>query len=114
MFNPSAAPNDAGGDAPGPALRDQSLRRALDAGLPGEPGLAESSLLAQMQFLNQLAYAVAGSLDLSRILGVALRELKRNLPRIVCAVWLAEPDRKGSGSGRNPSVPNAAPAALTL
>src|SRR5438552_2157359 len=51
----------------------------------------ETRLLAQLQVLNQVAQAVAGNPDLSRILSVALRELNRQLPLHVCAVWLPSP-----------------------
>jgi signal transduction histidine kinase/ActR/RegA family two-component response regulator len=50
----------------------------------------ESRLQAQLRLLNQVAQAAAGSLDLTRILTVTLRELDRHLPQCICAVWLPE------------------------
>ena len=58
----------------------------------------ETRLLAQLQVLNQVAQAVAGNPDLSRILTVALRELDRQLPLHVCAVWLPSQLTAASGS----------------
>lgn len=50
----------------------------------------EARLLAQLRLLNRVAQTAAGSLDLSQILAVALRELDRHLPQYLCAVWLLE------------------------
>jgi signal transduction histidine kinase len=59
----------------------------------------ETHLLNRLRLLTHVAQAAAGSLDLERILTVALRELDRHLPLQIGAVWLCaedEPDAPGS------------------
>jgi signal transduction histidine kinase/ActR/RegA family two-component response regulator len=65
----------------------------------------EAHLLAQLRLLTQVAQAAAGSLDLSCMLAIALRELDRQLPLHVCAVWLAD----GGGFQPLPEHPAAPP-----
>jgi signal transduction histidine kinase/CheY-like chemotaxis protein len=50
----------------------------------------ETRVQAQLRLLNRVAQAAAGSLDLPRILTVALRELERYLPWHTSVVWLLE------------------------
>src|SRR5205814_1611227 len=50
----------------------------------------ESQLIARLRLLTELAQAAAGSLDLTRVFTVALRELERQLPSSVCAIWLID------------------------
>jgi signal transduction histidine kinase/CheY-like chemotaxis protein len=79
--------------APGqPPFSDQDLETILPVCTWLEHGnlFEEARLLAQLRLLNQLAQAAAGSLDLPRILTIALRELDRHLPQYSCAVWLLE------------------------
>src|SRR5262249_32655872 len=69
---------------------DIGIARQLHVWLEQGHFFEEGRLLAQLRLLNQVAQAAAGSLDLSRILTVALRELDRHLPQYVSAVWLLE------------------------
>jgi signal transduction histidine kinase len=77
----------------------------------------ETRLFAQLRLLNQVAQAAAGSLDLPRILSVALRELERYLPMHICSVWLLEEaesaearSEEAKGEGRVASGDSPAPA----
>jgi signal transduction histidine kinase/ActR/RegA family two-component response regulator len=54
----------------------------------------EARLLAKLRLLNQVAQAAAGSLDLSHLLTVALRELDWYFPLHACVVWLLVEDEK--------------------
>jgi signal transduction histidine kinase len=82
----------------------------------------EARLLARLRLLNQVAQAAAGNLELAPILRAALRELDRQLPLQVCAVWLVEEtEDRGQGSedrGQGPSslspVSNSPSAMLVL
>ncbi len=77
------------GDPPfGP--RDEETVLPLRTWLEQGNLLEESRLFAQLRLLNQVAQTAAGSLDLPRILAVALRELERLLPLNICVVWLLE------------------------
>lgn len=97
-----------------PPFSDQDLETVLPICTWLEQGnlFEEARLLAQLRLLNQVAQAAAGSLDLPRILTVALRELDRHLPQYSCAVWLLEHGedavRSGEqGRGSAPSPPGA-------
>jgi signal transduction histidine kinase len=79
--------------APGqPAFTAEDEERILPLCACLEQGslFEEAHLQAQLRLLTQVAQAAAGNLDLAPILDVALRELDRNLPMTICAVWLAE------------------------
>src|SRR5262249_25556763 len=67
-------------DQPPFGPRDEETIRGILEWVDQEKQLEESALLAQLGLLNQVAQAVAGNLDLSRILRVALRELERHFP----------------------------------
>jgi signal transduction histidine kinase len=85
--------------------------------------LDETHLLTRLRLLSQLAQAAAGSLDLERIVAVALRELDRHIPLQIGAVWLiegGEETRGGDSSVREtinhpaaPFLPGAAALVLT-
>lgn len=79
-----------GKDSPPFSPTDQELvlpiRSCLEIGNLYE----EVYLLAQLRLLKQVARVTAGNLELSAILDKTLRELDRNLPMTVCAVWLVE------------------------
>jgi signal transduction histidine kinase/ActR/RegA family two-component response regulator len=97
------------GDQPTFVRNDEEAVLALRTWIDQENLLEESSLLSQMRLLNQVAQTAAGNLDLAKILAVALRELDRQLPLHVAAVWLRD------GENKDPSVePGASPIALAL
>jgi signal transduction histidine kinase len=62
-------------------------------------------LLTRLRLLNQVAQAAAGSLELQRILAVALRELDRHIPLQTGVVWIMDaPEEKTTAA---PSFPTA-------
>jgi signal transduction histidine kinase len=102
-----------------PPFSDQDLETVLPVCTWLEHGnlFEEARLLAQLRLLNQLAQAAAGSLDLPRILTVALRELDRHLPQYSCAVWLLEDEgcaARAEGQSTNPEPATKSPAYLAL
>jgi signal transduction histidine kinase/CheY-like chemotaxis protein len=72
--------------------QDEQAVQALLSWVDQEKILEESFLLTQLGLLNQVAPAVAGTLDLAKILEVTLREVKRHLPWSVCGIWLVKSD----------------------
>jgi signal transduction histidine kinase/CheY-like chemotaxis protein len=97
-----------------PPFSDQDLETLLPVCTWLEHGsfFEEARLLAQLRLLNQVAQAAAGSLDLSRILTVALRELDRHLPQYICAVWLLEEGERAALGDDEQSSAKAAGEAL--
>jgi signal transduction histidine kinase len=60
--------------------------------------LDEMHLLTRLRLLNQVAQAATGSLDLERIIALALGELDRHIPLQIGAVWLMiEADQSDMG-----------------
>jgi signal transduction histidine kinase len=76
--------------APAFTAHDEEVLRSFAALLQQGDLCEEARLLAQLQMLNRLAQAAAGSLELAPILQGALRELDRHLPLYTSAVWLVE------------------------
>jgi signal transduction histidine kinase len=96
-----------------PAFTRQDEETILPLGDWFEEGklLDETSLLAQLRLLNQIAQVTAGSLDLGHIVGVTLRELDRHLPLHVSAVWLAvDGEPVGGAPAGNAGASASAPA----
>lgn len=77
--SPEQAPFDSEAEATALLIRDYLEQWSL---------LDETHLLTRLRLLSQLAQAAAGSLDLERIVAVALRELDRHIPLQIGAVWL--------------------------
>src|SRR5262249_44940908 len=69
-------------------------------------------LLTRLRLLNQVAQAAAGSLELQRILTVALRELDRHIPLQTGVVWLMD-EGEETTPGAFPEVPGG-PSASRL
>jgi signal transduction histidine kinase len=102
--SPEQAPFDGETEATALLLRDWLEQWRL---------LDETHLLTRLRLLSQLAQAAAGSLDLERMMAVALRELDRHIPLQIGGVWLIEGREEGedvfSGRAEGPYGPSALP-----
>src|SRR5262249_34741858 len=87
--------------APAFDQRDEAVVQPLGAWLEQASLSEEARLLGRLRLATHAAHGAAGSLDLSCILRAALRELDRQMPLNVGAVWLVDegPGVRGEGTG---------------
>jgi len=75
----------------GASLAPVTVGPAPNAAAPPD----EAQLLAKIRLLNQVAQAAAGSLDLSTLPRVVLRDLDWYFPLHACVIWILSEDEKG-------------------
>jgi len=73
---------------------DETIVRTICGWLEQARLYDQTHLLTRLRLLNHVAQAASGSLDLERILAIALSELDRHLPLQMGAVWLIDQEKE--------------------